>query len=45
MSDEDKRITSEQIEELLAQARRERERLAQENLPHWYEACPPSGSF
>ena len=29
-------MTAEQIEALLEQAARERERLAQENLPQWY---------
>jgi hypothetical protein len=30
-------ITSEQIEALLEAARRERERLSQDNLPQWYD--------
>lgn len=31
-------MTPEQIEVLLEQAARERERLAQENLPRWYQS-------
>lgn len=31
-------LTPEQIEALLEQAARERERLAQENLPRWYQS-------
>lgn len=31
-------LTPEQIEELVAQSARERERLAQENLPKWYKS-------
>lgn len=38
MDSSENTITPEQIEALLEQAARERERLSQENLPRWYQS-------